>query len=82
MTFADKLKTLRNYRQMTTTELAERAGVHRMTVGKIEQGARLDPAWSVVERLSSALGVSVEVWTDSGFAKWQEKTLRKSARTA
>src|SRR3954454_162347 len=56
--FAARLKELREAAGLTQEELAERSGVTRPGLFKIEQGVRV-PRWDTVLALAEALGVSV-----------------------
>jgi transcriptional regulator with XRE-family HTH domain len=54
-------------RGVTQEQLAERTGVGRVTIARIEQGA--DPRVGTALRLAAALAVNVEdVWTLDGAA--------------
>lgn len=55
---ATKLKRLREERGMTQQQLAEKAGISREYLTRLE-GARHDPTLTVLERLAKALGVKV-----------------------
>ena len=55
---ATRLKTLRQRRGWTQTELAARAGLHRVFIAKLEAGAQ-DPSLTTLEKLARALGVKV-----------------------
>lgn len=55
---AANLKRLRKAADISQEELADRAGIHRTYASDIERGAR-NPTVTVVERLASALGVSI-----------------------
>ncbi len=55
---AATLKRLRERRGLTQQQLAERVGVHRVTVAKLETGA-LRPGVDVLEGLAKALKVKV-----------------------
>ena len=55
---AATLKRLRERRRLTQQQLAERVGVHRVTVAKLETGA-LRPGVDVLEGLAKALKVKV-----------------------
>jgi transcriptional regulator with XRE-family HTH domain len=61
MTFADKLKALRQEKKMTQENLAERSGIPIGTIRDYEQGKR-DPLLSNAQRLAKALGVSLDVF--------------------
>jgi transcriptional regulator with XRE-family HTH domain len=54
--FAERLKTLREAQGLTQEDLAERAGMHRMGLAKLEHGSR-KPTWETVQALAKALGV-------------------------
>jgi transcriptional regulator with XRE-family HTH domain len=58
--FAGRLKELREKAGITQQELAEKAGVHKLTVAKLEQGIR-EPTWETALALADSLGVSCEV---------------------
>jgi transcriptional regulator with XRE-family HTH domain len=58
-TFAARLKELREAAGLSQSQLAERAGMHRFGVSKLEQGLR-EPSWATVQAIASALGVSCE----------------------
>lgn len=53
-----RLRALRQDRQLTQEELAERAEIHPTFLAKIEGGRRL-PSVEVIRRLAGALGVPV-----------------------
>jgi transcriptional regulator with XRE-family HTH domain len=55
--FGERLKVLRAERGLSQAQLAERAGLHKLGVAKLEQGHR-EPAWGTVVALAKALGVS------------------------
>src|SRR6266849_6081512 len=56
--FAGRLKELREAAGLTQPALAERAGMNRFGVAKLEQGVR-EPNWTTVLALARALGVEV-----------------------
>jgi len=58
--FAGRLKELREKAGITQQQLAEKAGVHKLTVAKLEQGIR-EPTWETALALADSLGVSCEV---------------------
>ncbi|MBW2235331.1 MAG: helix-turn-helix transcriptional regulator, partial [Deltaproteobacteria bacterium] len=65
---------------LTQAQLAERAGVPKSTVGRIESGARV-PSTKMVERLVRAAGLEVSVSLsepDAGTDSMFERTLRRS----
>lgn len=57
--FGARLRALRDEKQLTQVELAERAGLPVQRVFKIEQGNPADPRWSTVCKLAAGLGVEV-----------------------
>ncbi len=64
-TFAEKLKQAREAAGFTQAQLAERAGMHRMSIAKLEQG-QYQPSWEAVQALANALGVSSEAFREPG----------------
>jgi transcriptional regulator with XRE-family HTH domain len=59
--FAARLKELREAAGMTQQQLAEQAGMHKLSVAKLEQGIR-EPGWATVQMLANALGGSTEAF--------------------
>ena len=55
---AKRLKTLRERRGMTQEQLAEKSGVSRTYLARLETG-RQDPTLSTLEKLATALKVDV-----------------------
>jgi transcriptional regulator with XRE-family HTH domain len=55
---AAKVKRLREQRGMTQEQLAEKAGISRTYLARLET-ARHDPTLSMLEKLAKALGVKV-----------------------
>jgi transcriptional regulator with XRE-family HTH domain len=54
--FAHRLRELREAAGLTQDQLAERAGLYKFSVAKLEQGVR-EPTWATVLTLAKALGV-------------------------
>ena len=54
----ERLKTLRERRHLTQDALAQRVGVHRVTIARLETGAR-QPGLEMLEGLAKALQVKV-----------------------
>src|SRR5437879_1591606 len=54
--FATRLKELREQAGLTQQELADRTGMNRFGIAKLEQGVR-GPSWQTVKLLAEALGV-------------------------
>ncbi len=61
MTFAAKLRSLRLAAGLTQAELAERAGLHRSHVLKLEAGT-VQPSLAKAAALAKALGKRLRVW--------------------
>jgi transcriptional regulator with XRE-family HTH domain len=59
--FAARLRELRGAAKLTQHELAERTGLHRQAIAKLETGVTR-PTWDTVQALARALGVSCEVF--------------------
>jgi transcriptional regulator with XRE-family HTH domain len=55
--FAERLIELRKKASLTQQQVAERAGIHKLTVAKLEQGIR-EPSWATVLALANALDVN------------------------
>ncbi len=80
MSISNLVREARRRAGLTQAELAERAGVPKSTVGRIESGARI-PSTGMVERLVRAAGLSVSVSLtepDPGTDSMFERTLRRS----
>jgi transcriptional regulator with XRE-family HTH domain len=59
--FARRLWELRDAAELTQSQLAERAGLHRQGIAKLELGER-EPTWATMQALARALGVSCEAF--------------------
>jgi transcriptional regulator with XRE-family HTH domain len=59
MTPGERLRELRQSREVTQGQLAARAGAASSLVFRIEQGGTEDPNWLSCCRLADALGVDV-----------------------
>lgn len=80
MSITDLVREARRRAGLTQAQLAERAGVPKSTVGRIESGARV-PSAELVERLVEAAGWNVSVSLaepDPGTDSMFERTLRRS----
>ena len=80
MSIANLVREARRRSGLTQAELAERAGVPKSTVGRIESGVRV-PSTALVERLVRAAGWNVSVSLrepDPGTDSMFERTLRRS----
>ena len=63
MTFAERLRQLREERGITQAGLADASGLPLGSIRNYEQGQR-EPYWGVVFKLADALGVSCEAFRD------------------
>src|SRR2546430_1448074 len=63
-TFGERLKQLREDRGWTQADLADKAGMHKFGVAKIERGER-EPGWRTLRALCTALGVSCAAFEDT-----------------
>jgi transcriptional regulator with XRE-family HTH domain len=53
----DRLKELRVEKMLSQQELAEKSGVARDTISKLERGASKSARYSTIHKLAAALGV-------------------------
>lgn len=51
-----RLRAIRESQFLTQDELAERSGVHQVTISRIEQGD-VEPRFKTIKRLAEVLGV-------------------------
>lgn len=58
MVMGKMLRRARIWRKLTQVELAEKVGVHEMTISKLERGDR-QPSLALLRRLAKALKVKV-----------------------
>ncbi len=70
LSIGPRLRLLRTtwgvFKPRSRQELSEASGVPVETIRALETGRRLDPCWSIVQALATALGVSTEdLRTDS-----------------
>ncbi|MCP5059910.1 MAG: helix-turn-helix transcriptional regulator [bacterium] len=80
MSLASIVREARRRAGLTQAELADRAGVPKSTVGRIESGTRR-PSTDLVERLVRAAGLEVTVSlseSDPGTDSMFERTLRRT----
>lgn len=63
VTFAERLKQLREKAGMTQAVLAKAAGMHTMGISSLERGVH-EPSWPTVKALAKALGVSVAAFVE------------------
>ena len=74
--FAERLKALRTQAGISQTELANRAGLNRSAIAKLE-GSEREPSWETVQALAAALGVdctAFQVAPETTAAKPKPKT--------
>jgi transcriptional regulator with XRE-family HTH domain len=62
--FARRLRQLRDAAGLTQGQLAEKAGLHRQGIAKLEMGDR-EPAWGTVQALAKALGVTCSAFEEA-----------------
>jgi transcriptional regulator with XRE-family HTH domain len=79
--FGARLKQLREAAGLTQGGLAERAGLHKLGVAKLEQGLR-EPTWATVQALARALGVSCSAFEGAGEGAPPAPKLRGRPRKA
>jgi transcriptional regulator with XRE-family HTH domain len=73
------LRQLREAAGLSQAELAERAGMHRFGVAKIERGERV-PGWDTVLALGKALGVPCTAFEAEGGAQGSAEQPRGPGR--
>lgn len=59
-----QLKEIREKRNLTQDELAELSGVRQSTISNIELGHTVNPGLDTLQKLSKALGVSLDELTE------------------
>lgn len=69
--FGEKIKTLRNERNMTQEELAKKIGISRTNIGQYETGVRKVPL-NIILQFSEFFGVSVNELLDIDFKEDNE----------
>jgi transcriptional regulator with XRE-family HTH domain len=74
--FAERLKQLREAAGLTQPALAEKAGMNRFGIAKLEQGHR-EPTWATVQALAAALGVTCEAFAEKPVAAAKPKPKKK-----
>src|SRR5690348_11329132 len=79
MTFAEKLRQLRDAAELTQEELAARSGINLWTIRGYEQGRR-EPNWKGVLSLAKALDVATEIFADCDESAPQEEPGRPRGR--
>lgn len=76
--FAAKLQQLREKSGLTQLELSAKAGLHRHSIARFEQGLR-EPSWASVRAIAKALGVSCQEFEKHPTTKLKK---RKPGRPA
>jgi len=59
MDLGKKIKALRSAKDWSTNRLADESGVSRAYVWQLETGGKVEPSFSIIEKLARALGVCV-----------------------
>lgn len=62
--FGARLRELREAAGLTQQQLGDLAGIHKLTVAKLEQGIR-EPTWNTVRAIADALKVSCEAFNQA-----------------
>src|SRR5262249_6743169 len=57
--FGSKLKGFRERAGLTLEQLAQKAGMHKFGIAKLERGER-EPSWASVQAIADALGIPLE----------------------
>lgn len=74
MSIGNTIKDLRMKQNMSQQELADKAGISRISIGNYERGSR-HPNSSVIQQLAKALNVTPTIlmgWTDKEKEKFNE----------
>jgi transcriptional regulator with XRE-family HTH domain len=61
--FGARLRAIREGKEMTQKEVAEKAGTHANTIARLERGEQ-EPAWPLVIAIAGALGVDCTAFTE------------------
>lgn len=61
--FGKRLNSIRVKAALTQSQLADRAGIHIVTVSRLERG-HIDPSWTMVKNLAEALGVTPDAFLE------------------
>lgn len=59
-----RIKELREQQGLTQQGLADKAGLSRIYVQKLEAGERESPSWDALERIAQALGATLRIDLD------------------
>ena len=60
MIIGNRIKETREAQNMTQSDLAEKVGISRVSLSRIETGETLNPSVSTAIRIADALGVSMD----------------------
>ena len=71
----DKVKHIRLERSFTQAELAQKSGLHRVGLAKVESGQRKTPDLVTCRKLAKALGVDITFLLEGkmGAKKWNKE---------
>jgi transcriptional regulator with XRE-family HTH domain len=64
--FAEQLQRLRKAAGISQYALAQRSGLSKQALSRLEKGER-EPSWATVQRLATALGVDCTAFSDHGL---------------
>ena len=79
MTFAERLRSLREQKGLTQQQLADAAGIPIGTLRDYEQGKRRhDPSLAVVVKIAAALGTDCRAFADCVLKETSAKAKRKN----
>ena len=83
MTFADRLRTLREKQGMSQAKLAKKIGKHREQINRWENGAlhNTNPTLSIIQKLAAGLGVEVKDLVDDDSCNQTGALLAKIVST-
>jgi transcriptional regulator with XRE-family HTH domain len=79
--FGQRIKELRAVNEVTQEELADRAGVFRTYMSRVETGAA-NPTLTVIHDLATALKVPVTSLFEGPFSEPPPKKTRSTAKTS
>ena len=60
MQINERIKRIREYRNMTQKELSERTGISQADISKIENGTR-NPSLNLLKRLAEGMGMTLKI---------------------
>lgn len=79
-TLGERIRRLRMQRRWSLARLEQESGVSDTTINQIENGINLNPRKDTLQKLATALGVSVQQLTDEEDTSNPEETLRRCLR--